>query len=74
MAEWLTLDELSGYLKCGRSTLYKMAREGRIPATKIGRDWRFDREGIDAWLRQQSSLLVKAAQKKHVPKGKRKSR
>jgi hypothetical protein len=34
MAEWLTLDELAAYLKRGRSTLYKMAREGGIPATK----------------------------------------
>ncbi|MGH7926425.1 MAG: helix-turn-helix domain-containing protein, partial [Candidatus Binatia bacterium] len=54
MAEWLTLDELAAYLKRGRSTLYKMARNGQIPASKIGRSWRFDRAAIDEWLRQQS--------------------
>jgi excisionase family DNA binding protein len=53
MADWLTLDELATYLKRGRSTLYRMARLGQIPASKIGREWRFDRDAIDAWLRQQ---------------------
>ena len=54
MTDWLTLDELAAYLKRGRSTLYKMARNGQIPASKIGRSWRFDRGAIDEWLRQQS--------------------
>ncbi len=53
MAEWLTLDELAVYLKRGRSTLYKMAREGEIPSTKIGREWRFDKDEIDEWIRKR---------------------
>ncbi len=57
MTDWLTLDELAAYLKRGRSTLYKMARKGQIPASKIGREWRFERDAIDAWLRQQSPQL-----------------
>ncbi|NMC20336.1 MAG: helix-turn-helix domain-containing protein [Thermogutta sp.] len=54
MTEWLTFDEIAAYLKRGRSTLYKMARNGRMPASKIGCTWRFDRDAIDGWLRQQS--------------------
>ena len=33
--EIMTLEETAKYLKIGKSTLYKMAREGKIPAVKI---------------------------------------
>lgn len=36
MTTWLTLDETAEYLKMGRSTLYRLAREGRMPAHKRG--------------------------------------
>ena len=74
MTDWLTLDELASYLKRGRSTLYRMARLGQIPASKIGRDWRFDRDAIDAWLRQQRparSQPPKPARRRKVRRTKR---
>ena len=46
--KWLTLDELAAYLKMGRTKLYTLAQQGRIPGGKIGSQWRFDREEIDA--------------------------
>lgn len=46
----LTLQELSIYLKIPESTLYKITREGVIPAQKIGKHWRFNRKAIDAWI------------------------
>ena len=46
----LTIDELSAYLKIAKSTLYKLAQEGKLPAQKVGRHWRFHKEGIDRWL------------------------
>ena len=39
--EFLTIDEVAKRLKIARSTVYRMAKEGKIPATKIGRVWRF---------------------------------
>jgi excisionase family DNA binding protein len=45
----LTIDELTEYLKIPKSTLYKLALEGRIPGQKIGRHWRFSKEAIDKW-------------------------
>ena len=47
----LTITELSIYLKIPRSTLYKLAREGKVPCQKIGRHWRFHRDAIDKWLK-----------------------
>lgn len=49
--KWLTIYELAAYLKIGRSKLYDMARSGGIPASKIGSQWRFDREEIDRWMK-----------------------
>jgi excisionase family DNA binding protein len=46
----MTIEELSAYLKVSISTLYKLAREGKIPANKIGRHWRFHKQAIDRWL------------------------
>ncbi len=46
----LTVDEISDYLKIPKSTIYKLVREGKIPAQKIGRHWRFRKESIDRWL------------------------
>ena len=46
----LTIDEMAEYLKIAKSTLYKLAQEGRIPAQKVGRHWRFRKAAIDRWL------------------------
>ena len=48
----MTIEETAKYLKIGKSTLYKMAREGKIPAVKIANQWRFRKEDIDKWLQE----------------------
>jgi excisionase family DNA binding protein len=51
------IDELADYLKIPKSTLYKLVREGKIPAQKVGRHWRFHKEAIARWLGNQKELL-----------------
>ena len=46
----MTLDEVASYLRVHRSTVYRMAREGSIPSTKVANQWRFKKERIDHWL------------------------
>lgn len=46
----LSIEETCDYLKIPRSTLYKLAQEGKIPCQKVGRHWRFLRDAIDRWL------------------------
>jgi DNA repair protein RadD len=48
---WLPLEEAATYLGVGRTVLYTLAREGRIPANKIGKKWAFDRIQLDQWIR-----------------------
>jgi len=54
----LTLEELAGYLKITKSTLYKLVQEGRVPGQKLGKQWRFAKAAIDRWL---DSELAKAS-------------
>ena len=46
----MTVQEVSEYLKLADSTVYKLAREGKLPGQKIGGTWRFSRDRIDEWL------------------------
>jgi len=49
----LTVDELSAYLKIPKPTVYYLAQNGRIPASKVGRHWRFEEKEIKKWLKEQ---------------------
>lgn len=46
---WMTLQEVASYLRLSRETLYRLAQNGEIPASKIGQQWRFRRDKVDAW-------------------------
>jgi excisionase family DNA binding protein len=58
MTNWLTLEEASQYLKMGKSTLYDLARKEKLPAHKMGREWRFDADELDMWLKKPNVLNV----------------
>jgi excisionase family DNA binding protein len=57
--EVLTVKEVSELLKIHESTVYKMVREGRIPAFRIGSEWRFLKDQIVHWMAEQT---IRAAQ------------
>ena len=46
----MTVSEVSEFLRLGESTVYRLAKEGKIPARKVGGMWRFSREGLNEWL------------------------
>ncbi|MBI5415839.1 MAG: helix-turn-helix domain-containing protein [Candidatus Omnitrophica bacterium] len=46
----LTIDEVAGYLRVKRRTIYEWLKKGKIPAIKTVGQWRFKKEKIDAWL------------------------
>jgi excisionase family DNA binding protein len=50
MRDLLTLSEVSSFLKVPKSTIYKLARERRLPGHKVGKHWRFVREEIESWV------------------------
>lgn len=63
MAELMTVEEVADYLRVTKKTIYQLLKRGSISATKVGREWRFDKVSIDEWLRQKpvaakASILV----------------
>ena len=50
--QMLTADEVAVMLRISIGTLYKLVKKGKIPAFRIGTDWRFNREAIEKWMQQ----------------------
>jgi excisionase family DNA binding protein len=46
----LTLEEVAAYLKLKPQTIYTWAQEKKIPAAKLGKEWRFKKSIIDEWI------------------------
>ena len=46
----MNVEEVAEYLRIPRSSVYKLAKNRRIPSQKAGRQWRFSRKAIDEWL------------------------
>ena len=51
----MTVKECADYLKVHPSTIYKLLSEHKLPAFKVGSDWRFNIEAIDAWRLNQKT-------------------
>jgi excisionase family DNA binding protein len=51
--KWLTVKEVAAYLKLSVDLVYKLSQKGQIPVSRIGNQWRFDREEIDSWMKSQ---------------------
>jgi excisionase family DNA binding protein len=50
---FLTTEEVLEYLQVNLRTVYRLIKAGRIPAVRVGRQWRFRKRDIDAWLETQ---------------------
>lgn len=46
----MTLEEVAKFLKLKPQTIYVWCQEGKIPAIKLGKEWRFRKSVIDRWL------------------------
>lgn len=51
---WLTVQQVARYLQLSTMMVYKLAQSGQLPASKIGRVWRFDQGAIDNWLKSKT--------------------
>ena len=50
---FLTTEEVLEYLQVNLRTVYRLIKAGKIPAVRVGRQWRFRKRDIDAWLDNQ---------------------
>jgi excisionase family DNA binding protein len=55
MPEMLTAKEMQDLLQVDRSTIYRMAEAGQLPAVKVGKQWRFPSDMVEGWLKNQTA-------------------
>jgi excisionase family DNA binding protein len=65
---FLTTEEVLEYLQVNLRTVYRLIKAGKIPAVRVGRQWRFRKRDIDAWLDSQRprGAAVRAAIPTHA--------
>ena len=62
--EVLTIREVAKYLKVNEKTVYGLAQQSRIPAFKVGGQWRFRRGDIVSWIEDQKSERRQAVRRR----------
>lgn len=58
MGKILTAKELAEYLQLTEVTICKYATEGKLPGNKIGSRWRFEKDKIDDYLKNENGILA----------------
>jgi excisionase family DNA binding protein len=62
----LTITQVAEYLNIRKLTVYKLAREGGLPAFKVGGQWRFKKELLDKWIARETERSKLSEQSKKV--------
>ena len=71
---FLTTEEVIDYLQVNLRTVYRLIKAGKIPAVRVGRQWRFRKGDLDAWLETErrgvrlSSALPQSASRTEAPR------
>ncbi len=52
----LTMKEVAEYLNIDRFTVYRLLAQKKLPAFKVGNQWRFQKKMIDSWLMRNSNF------------------
>ncbi|MFH0948407.1 MAG: helix-turn-helix domain-containing protein [Elusimicrobiota bacterium] len=58
----MSIKELAEYLGIGKSKIYNLIRQNKIPASKIGRQYRFSKDVINNWLKEKIITIPRAPQ------------
>jgi excisionase family DNA binding protein len=65
---FLTTEEVLEYLQVNLRTVYRLIKAGKIPAVRVGRQWRFRKRDIDAWLESQRPRGTRGAATQPAPR------
>jgi excisionase family DNA binding protein len=55
-----TIKELSEHLRVHPTTIYRLLRQGQLPGFRVGSNWRFSREAIEQWEREQAGRAAES--------------
>lgn len=54
--EILTIGEIAALLHLHVMTVYRLAKEGKLPGFKVGGRWRFRRDTLEAWMADRAQM------------------
>lgn len=54
--DFLTTEEVARYLRVDKYTIYRLVSQQKIPAFKIGIQWRFKKSLLERWLRKNMNV------------------
>jgi excisionase family DNA binding protein len=56
---WLSVQEIAQYLGISKETIYRWVESDKIPAHKVGKQWKFQVSEVDSWIKsgEASKLL-----------------
>ena len=56
--ERMNVSELAQYIGVSKSKIYKLIKEKKVPASRIGRQYKFSKQLIDAWLKENTVMTT----------------
>lgn len=56
MNNWLSIEEAATYIGISKTLMYEMANEDKMPVSKVGKQWRFEKAALDDWLRASKPI------------------
>lgn len=56
MDKWLTTDQATEYLGISKTKLYALSQERKIPVSKIGKKWLYEKDKLEEWLRASKGI------------------
>ena len=56
--EFMTTKEVAQYLRVDQYTIYRLVSQKKIPAFKIGNQWRFKRSVLERWLKTKMNISI----------------
>jgi excisionase family DNA binding protein len=59
VSEIMTIEQVARYLSLHELTVRRLARDGEIPAFKVGRQWRVKRDLLDKWIEREALRNIK---------------
>jgi len=69
MTDLLTTRQVQEILHVDRTTIYRMVESGRLPAVRVGKQWRFDRADLEGWLRSGAANPSRSQDDEQVRSG-----